>query len=80
MNHEKSSRDGWAPLQGSWEEAVLSWHEQVQTAFRRKSRPHGRSDQLGSRYQHAIPTGSEECAGCRGPLVLSQNGGEDGKE
>ena len=35
MNHEKSSRDGWVPLQGSWEEAVLSWHEQVQTAFRR---------------------------------------------
>ena len=27
---------GWLPAYGSWEEAVVSWHEQVETAFRRK--------------------------------------------
>lgn len=27
---------GWDPLRGSWEEAVLSWNEQVEATFRRK--------------------------------------------
>jgi len=33
---------GWAPRQDSYEEAVLSWYEQVESSFRRRrlgSRP-----------------------------------------
>jgi len=29
-------REGWFPLRGSWEEAVLSWNEQVEISFRRR--------------------------------------------
>jgi hypothetical protein len=29
-------REGWFPLRGSWEEAVLSWNEQVENSFRRR--------------------------------------------
>jgi len=28
---------GWSPLQGSYEEAVLSWYEQVDMSFRRRA-------------------------------------------
>lgn len=27
---------GWFPLRGSWEEAVVTWNEQVEATFRRK--------------------------------------------
>jgi hypothetical protein len=27
---------GWFPLRGSWEEAVLSWNEQIDLALRRQ--------------------------------------------
>ena len=27
---------GWAPLQDSYEEAVLTWYEQIETSFRRR--------------------------------------------
>ena len=33
---------GWFPLRGSWEEAVVSWNEQVETTFRRKRADSGR--------------------------------------
>ncbi len=34
---ELSTRtEGWFPLRGSWEEAVLSWNEQVEISFRRR--------------------------------------------
>jgi len=35
-------RTGWFPLRGSWEEAVLSWNEQVEATFRRKRADSGR--------------------------------------
>jgi hypothetical protein len=36
MNGERTYRAlHWLPTSGSWEEAVLSWPEQVQLAFRR---------------------------------------------
>ena len=28
---------GWFPLRGSYEEAVLSWYEQVEMSFRRRA-------------------------------------------
>jgi len=28
-------RTGWFPAQGSYEESVLSWHEQIERSFRR---------------------------------------------
>lgn len=28
---------GWSPARGSYEEAVLSWHEQIDQSFRRQS-------------------------------------------
>ena len=33
---EHNTREGWFPLRGSWEEAVLSWNEQVEISFRRR--------------------------------------------
>jgi hypothetical protein len=33
MRTEASEATGWTPLAGSYEEAVLSWHEQVEKAF-----------------------------------------------
>jgi hypothetical protein len=33
MRTEASEATGWTPLAGSYEEAVLSWHEQVERAF-----------------------------------------------
>lgn len=34
MNRE--AQFDWLPLIGSWEESVLSWNEQVETAVRRR--------------------------------------------
>ena len=32
---EMEASAGWLPRAGSWEEAVLDWHTQVENAFRR---------------------------------------------
>ena len=32
----------WPPLRGSWEEAVLTWNEQIANSFRRKESELGR--------------------------------------
>ena len=41
---------GWYPLRGSWEEAVLSWNEQVEKSFRmRKINAQGRKGSNGER-------------------------------
>ena len=39
MNNEQTLQLGWHPLTGSWEEAVVDWHEQVTTAFQRRKEP-----------------------------------------
>jgi len=36
MVKERSAPMGWVPLAGSYEEAVLSWHEQVDASFRQR--------------------------------------------
>jgi len=41
MAHRNGSPHGWRPLVGSWEESVLSWHEQIDGAFRRRKETKG---------------------------------------
>ena len=36
MEQGETKQVGWFPLRGSWEEAVLSWNEQVEISFRRR--------------------------------------------
>jgi hypothetical protein len=36
MVDERSVQTGWVPRVGSYEEAVLSWHEQVEASFRQR--------------------------------------------
>ncbi len=36
MAKAQSNEVMWPPLQGSYEEAVLSWHEQIEMSFRRR--------------------------------------------
>jgi len=36
MARTQSNEVVWPPLQGSYEEAVLSWHEQIEMSFRRR--------------------------------------------
>jgi hypothetical protein len=38
MERGSTIEEGWQPLRGSWEEAVLSWYEQVETSFRSAKR------------------------------------------
>jgi hypothetical protein len=33
----RSDEVGWFPAQGSYEESVLSWHEQIDESFRRRN-------------------------------------------
>ncbi len=37
MGKVRSSEAGWFPVQGSYEESVLTWHEQIDQSFRRRS-------------------------------------------
>jgi len=34
MSPKRLSQNVWLPASGSWEEAVFSWHEQIERAFR----------------------------------------------
>jgi hypothetical protein len=36
VDRERISNTGWYPLRGSYEEAVLTWHEQIDQSFRRR--------------------------------------------
>ncbi len=36
MEKSRVTEGGWFPLRGSYEEAVLSWHEQIEASFRRR--------------------------------------------
>jgi hypothetical protein len=36
MDSGRTDDSGWFPLRGSYEEAVLSWHEQIEMSFRRR--------------------------------------------
>lgn len=48
---------GWFPMSGSYEEAVLSWHEQIDQSFRRRQLETKRtgSEPL-SRQDAGVPT------------------------
>ena len=36
MDRARNSNVGWFPARGSYEEAVLSWQEQIDQSFRRR--------------------------------------------
>jgi hypothetical protein len=36
VERTRNTEVGWSPAQGSYEEAVLSWHEQIDQSFRRR--------------------------------------------
>ena len=61
MNADNGAIAGaWAPARGTWEEAVLSWHEQLEAAFRVK--PAASLRQTGRTFRSAPPTSIEEVA------------------
>ncbi|GEM_PF-1637043 len=45
MDKGRTGEIGWLPLQGSYEEAVLSWYEQIESSFRRRDLEAQRTDQ-----------------------------------
>ena len=52
---------GWFPLRGSWEEAVLSWNEQVDKSFRLRNTS-GAQGRKGSNGQRARAQITEEAS------------------
>jgi len=45
MEKGRVTEGGWFPLRGSYEEAVLSWYEQIEASFRRRELEAQRSSQ-----------------------------------
>jgi hypothetical protein len=60
MSSHMDPQASWAPLSGSYEEAVLSWHEQVNASFRREPRSAGNTGDQGGQPgpQRPAPDGS----------------------
>ena len=54
MASKEATGIGWFPLRGSWEEAVLSWNEQIDIALRRRRSSPAFSSRAKSK---AIPNG-----------------------
>jgi len=56
MAREHIIKTGWLPVQGSYEESVMSWHEQIELSFRRRV-PAARqmSPDSGQRHQAQSP-------------------------
>ena len=46
VDRRQGSEVGWFPAGGSYEEAVLSWYEQIETSFRRRELEAQRTDQV----------------------------------
>ena len=51
---EMSRQEGWLPRAGSWEEAVLTWQEQVERVFRHQ-RPLGPEAPGATRAERSQP-------------------------
>jgi hypothetical protein len=51
MEKGRATEAGWFPLQGSYEEAVLSWYEQIESSFRRREMEARRAEQEARRVQ-----------------------------
>ena len=51
---------GWVPLRGSWEEAVLSWNEQVEKSFRMRKASTTAQGRKGSNGERARVRTTEE--------------------
>lgn len=54
MSKEGVGLVGWFPLRGSWEESVLSWHEQVETALRNRKGNGLRARRVGATRAAAV--------------------------
>ena len=55
MGKAQSNEVMWPPLQGSYEEAVLSWHEQIEMSFRRRELEAQSERPEGARQQEVEP-------------------------
>ncbi len=56
MAREQIIRTGWLPVQGSYEESVMSWQEQIELSFRRRVSPARQlSPDSGDRYLTQSP-------------------------
>jgi hypothetical protein len=51
MEKGRATEGGWFPLRSSYEEAVLSWHEQIEASFRRRELEAQRADQDARRLR-----------------------------
>jgi len=51
MEKGRVTEAGWFPLQGSYEEAVLSWYEQIESSFRRRELEARKADQEARRLR-----------------------------
>ena len=51
MEKGRAPNGGWFPMRGSYEEAVLSWYEQIEMSFRRRELEAQRADQETRRLQ-----------------------------
>ena len=58
MERTLKTEVGWSPAQGSYEEAVLSWQEQIDQSFRR-------------RYLESQRTGSESQARSAATIITT---------
>jgi hypothetical protein len=53
MPEERKAEKDWSPLTGSYEESVLSWHEQIEVACGRADR--ARREEIGHCPEEAEP-------------------------
>jgi hypothetical protein len=64
MGEERRIANGWAPAVGTYEEAVLSWHEQVEAAVRRagkKTEPERDGPSVWEELSHHDPRRNPAC-------------------
>ena len=64
MGKAQSNEVMWPPLQGSYEEAVLSWHEQIEMSFRRR--------ELEAQSERPAGAGGQEVATQSLPAVSAE--------
>lgn len=70
--YERSIRDiTWAPSRGSWEESVISWQEQVETVFLRRSRVSLAQQRSATRREVRLPISEETPEAEREPALVA---------
>lgn len=57
MDRIRTQEVGWFPARGSYEEAVLSWHEQIDQSFRRRQlQPQRTGSESRTRQEVGVPS------------------------